>query len=204
VIGRPRHLQDDQLFECYLTQRGGDPLDPPTAEHLADCEPCGARYSDLTRFMDGLRTEGDAEIDVMFPAERLHAQQREIARRIEAVARPARVITFPGQAPRHSMAPAGMRIAPRFTAAAAAAGLVIGIALGATYGRESTVRTLRPPIVRDASDSPSRSAAIRQPDNTEDDVFLSELELALDRPRTRELVAFDAFTPHVREIRDTR
>jgi hypothetical protein len=34
-----------------------------------------------------------------------------------------------------------------------------------------------------------------------DDAFLSDLELALERPRTRELVAFDAFTPHVREVR---
>ena len=35
-----------------------------------------------------------------------------------------------------------------------------------------------------------------------DDAFLNELELALERPRTRELVAFDEFTPHVREVRD--
>ena len=34
-----------------------------------------------------------------------------------------------------------------------------------------------------------------------DDAFLSELEIALERPRTRELQAFDTFTPHVREIR---
>jgi hypothetical protein len=33
-----------------------------------------------------------------------------------------------------------------------------------------------------------------------DDVFMSALELALDRPHTSELVAFDALTPHVREI----
>jgi hypothetical protein len=33
-----------------------------------------------------------------------------------------------------------------------------------------------------------------------DDVFMSALDLALDRPHTSELVAFDALTPHVREI----
>jgi hypothetical protein len=33
-----------------------------------------------------------------------------------------------------------------------------------------------------------------------DEAFLSELDLALERPRTRELAAFDAFTPHVREV----
>jgi hypothetical protein len=37
-----------------------------------------------------------------------------------------------------------------------------------------------------------------------DSAFLSDLELALERPHTRELQAFDALTPHVREIRDQR
>jgi hypothetical protein len=35
--------------------------------------------------------------------------------------------------------------------------------------------------------------------NAED--FLSELELALERPHTPELMALDAMTPHVREVR---
>jgi hypothetical protein len=34
----------------------------------------------------------------------------------------------------------------------------------------------------------------------EEDVFMSELEWAVDRPRTHELLPFDAFTPHVRDI----
>ena len=41
------------------------------------------------------------------------------------------------------------------------------------------------------------------PDATaDDDAFLSDLEMALERPRTRELQPFDALTPHVREIAD--
>jgi hypothetical protein len=40
--------------------------------------------------------------------------------------------------------------------------------------------------------------------NADDAEFLSDLELALERPHTRELQAFDALTPHVREIRDQR
>jgi hypothetical protein len=38
---------------------------------------------------------------------------------------------------------------------------------------------------------------------TDDDAFLSELEVALERPQTRELQPFDTFTPHVREVRNT-
>ena len=33
-----------------------------------------------------------------------------------------------------------------------------------------------------------------------DDAFLSDLDVALERPRTRELLPFDALTPHVREV----
>ena len=36
------------------------------------------------------------------------------------------------------------------------------------------------------------------------DAFLSDLEIALDRPRTLELQAFEELTPHVREIIDRR
>jgi hypothetical protein len=34
----------------------------------------------------------------------------------------------------------------------------------------------------------------------DDDEFLGELEVALARPHTRELLAYDALTPHVRDI----
>ena len=34
-----------------------------------------------------------------------------------------------------------------------------------------------------------------------DDAFLSDLEMALERPYTRSLQPFDALTPHVRESR---
>jgi hypothetical protein len=42
------------------------------------------------------------------------------------------------------------------------------------------------------------------PDPAADEAFLSDLELALERPRTRELQPFDALTPHVRDIADKR
>ena len=210
MIGRPHHLHDDRMFECYVAERGGQPLDPPTAEHLADCPPCAARYADLTRFMDALRAEGDAETDEVFPAERLHVQQREIARRIGVLARPARVISFPGQIARRSMPGSLSWTTPRWAAAAAAAGLFIGIALGATYDWESRAWTIRPTTVRDSNDglaarmAPAAIRAGHSADGAADDAFLSELELALDRPRTLELVAFDAFTPHVRDVTDYR
>ena len=42
------------------------------------------------------------------------------------------------------------------------------------------------------------------PEVAADDAFWSELEVVLERPRTRELQPLDALTPHVRDITDLR
>src|SRR5688500_9016576 len=130
---RARHLQEDCLFECYLAEHGGDPIEPTAAEHLTDCSDCRARYVDLRSFMEGLRTEVDAELDEVFPADRLRAQQQQIARRLEHLAHPARVITFPGHPPDQHAAASRSRVAPRWLGAAAAAGLFLGIGLGTFF-----------------------------------------------------------------------
>ena len=57
MIRRTCHLQEERLFDSYLTERGGEPLDPPVAEHLADCAACGSRYAELAAFMDTLRRD---------------------------------------------------------------------------------------------------------------------------------------------------
>ena len=207
---RGRHLHDDRLFDCYLTERSGAAIDPPAAEHLTDCESCGGRYSELVRVMDALRADGEAEADAIFTPERLRAQQQQIAKRLERVGRPARVISFPGQFVRRTLSGSTSRTAPRWVAAAAAAGLFVGVALGASYEWNSLFHTARRSLVRHTD--PSRASRLTpvatrgssQPDVAADDAFLSDLEVALERPRTRELLAFDAFTPHVREVRDRR
>jgi anti-sigma factor RsiW len=198
---RARHLNDDRLFECYLAERSRELLDPPAAEHLADCDLCATRYAEFGRFMDVLREEGEAESDEVFTQERLRGQQQQIARRIEHVGRAARVISFPGQFVRRTITASTSRIAPRWIAAAAAAGLFVGIALGSAFEWDARLRPQRPTssqITMAARPGAMRGNVVQ--DLAADDAFLTELEAALDRPRTRELVAFDAFTPHVREV----
>jgi hypothetical protein len=210
VIHRARHLQEERLFDSYMTERSGKPIDPPVAEHLADCASCGTRYAELTTFMDTLRREGDAEADAIFTPERLRAQQQQIARRIAHVGRPARVLSFPGRIVRRTIAASKSHSAPRWIAAAAAAGLFVGVAVGASFEWRSSLRSHQIFTAGDAG--PSRTArntpvATRggsPADVASDDAFLSDLELALERPHTRELQAFDALTPHVREISDQR
>ena len=210
MIRRPhQHLPEERLFDSYMAERNGDAIDPPVAEHLTDCASCGARYTELSTFMDTLRQEGDAEADACFTPERLRVQQQHIARRIATLGRPARVLSFPGRIVRRTIHASTARSTP-WIAAAAAAGLFIGVALGASYpwtwhrpGIPSLVArevgSPRPPRmtpVATRGSSPAEAAA--------DDAFLSDLEVALERPHTRELQAFDALTPHVREIRDSR
>jgi hypothetical protein len=163
--------------------------------------------------MDTVRGEGEAEADAVFTAERLRAQQQQIARRIALVGRPARIISFPGRIVRRTISVSAARTAPRWVAAAAAAGLFVGVALGASYQFRWGIAPRRagaPFLVMDAASprgsrlTPVATRGAGQADVAADDAFLSDLEIALDRPHTPELQAFDELTPHVREVRDQR
>lgn len=208
MIFRARHLQEDRLFDCYVAEQGGEPIDPTASEHLTDCAECYARYAALRGFMDGVRGEVDAELDEVFPAERLRAQQQQIARRLEHVVHPARVITFPRHLPDQRAAASRPRVAPRWIGAAAAAGLLLGIGLGTFFypgaptGEPGSAAVVSAPAGSPAASAEPPVAPTSVPDPiTETEQFLSELELALEQPYTPELVALDAMTPHVREIR---
>lgn len=210
---RAPHLQDDCLYDCYFVARRGEPLDPPAAEHLTDCVACRERYSALGEFLTSLSVRAEHDIDALFPPERLRLQQQEIARRLEHIGHVARVLTFPGHVAAGPMHAPGARTATRWIAASAAACLLIGIFAGRMYEQGwltgatphrvvaahqaiATGRSARlAPIATDGKSAPAVDA---------DEYFMSDLETALDRPRTRELMPFDALTPHVREIRDIR
>jgi anti-sigma factor RsiW len=208
VIHRACHLQEERLFDSYLAERGGQPIDPPIAEHLADCPACGTRYAELAAFMDTLRRDGDAEADAIFTPERLRLQQQEIIRRMALVGRPARVLSFPGRIVRRTIDASTSRTAPRWVAAAAAAGLFVGVAVGASFQWRAQSQPPRQRFFTDSARAqrltPVATRGTGQADVAADDAFLSDLEIALERPHTRELQAFDALTPHVREIRDQR
>ena len=210
MMGRARHLHNDRLFECYLADRGGQPLDPPAAEHLADCDACGARYVDLVAFFNGLRAEAAAEADEIFTADHLRQQQEHILRRIEHLNHSARVISFPGRAGRQ-IEGGNARVAPRWLAAAAAAGLFVGVGVGSTLWQPGVVRRLPGMRVATGQSAAARLAPapvvrVSNPatatvtESFDDDAFLLELEFALERPHTQELQPFDALTPHVQEI----
>jgi hypothetical protein len=213
MIVRAPHLQDDVLYECYYATRRGEPLDPPAAEHLSDCDTCGRRYADVGAFLNQLDDDADADVSALFSPERLRQQQQEIAKRLELVGRAARVITFPSR-PHTVAGPKARPSATRWVAAAAAAGLFVGVAAGTAFNfipgfnfvntpRHSPIAAARSVPTSALPSHLSQPPVAKAADIVDtDDRFMSDLESSLDRPHTSELVAFDALTPHVREIRD--
>lgn len=200
MIGRARHLHDDRLFECYIAERSGERIDPPAAEHLSTCSDCGVRYGELSRFMDGLREEAEAETDAIFTPEQLRSQQQQIARRIELLGHPARVLSFPGLLVRRHLTAHASRIAPRWAAAAAAAGLFVGVGAGIVFDSRARVTPAPMTMARPARIAPQAVAVSSPGPLIDDDAFLSEIEAAIGEPYDQELLPFDALTPRVQEI----
>jgi len=63
-------------------------------------------------------------------------------------------------------------------------------------------RELPQPLAPTRSRAAAAADAPAAPPRAQEDAFLSDLERALERPHTPVLQAFDAFTPHVREVKD--
>jgi anti-sigma factor RsiW len=210
VILRARHLQEDRLFDCYVARRQGEPVDPRVAEHLVDCGKCATRYAALSRFLDDVGAAAEAESDAVFTPERLHVQERQIVRRLDHVGRSARVLSFPGHFSGDHPHASTSRTPPRWVAAVAAAGLFVAAALGATHQWRAPATGLLNASVQQPLPSDNAIAMVANGNGNEaevlaaDELFLFELDLAIDEPRTRELQPFDALTPHVREIIDVQ
>jgi hypothetical protein len=196
VIGRA-HISEERLFTHYVADRSGEVPDPPTADHLIDCSECRGRYDELVRFMDGLRAEAEADVEATFPPEWREAQRDQIMRRLVHVGRAARVISFPGRLVARQMVNTASRMAPRWAAAAAAAGLLVGAAAGMYFDPRS-----QPPAMTVVRPQPAAQpvSVASEPVALDADQFLSELESALGGPRTPELMPYDVLTPQVREI----
>ena len=218
MIGWNAHLNDDRLLECYLGERGIEPVNFRAAEHLDECARCRDRYTALVETMDDVRVNAQLETDAVFTPDRLDTQRQSIARRLASVSHAARVLAFPSQTQTSSST--GMRFAPRWLAAAAAAGLVVGVGVGVFFdararGFRPTVATAMPiaapapgqtpaaatqPLAAPKSETPVPTT-VSDPDASDDDAaFMAELQMAFERPGARELMALDATTPRVRDI----
>jgi hypothetical protein len=156
--------------------------------------------------LDDVSGTSAAAADAAFPPERLARQQARILTHLMHDGRPARVIAFPAG---HAHEPTASRTRPstRWVAAAAVAGLVIGVFAG-RFGHDYTF--LRPPpsqVIARASENPELRAAgstgtIREVAAViSDEEFLSQIEGAIDGPSAAALQPLDELTPRAWEAR---
>jgi hypothetical protein len=198
-----RHLGDDQMIAVAVGADSRLRHRDEALAHLHSCIECTGRYDQLTRELAELRGDAHAEADAVFTPARLEAQRAQILARLEYAGHPARVIKFPARGNQSLAIFTGTQVR-RWIAAAAAAGLIIGIAAGRMLDfrpapEQPSVRatvTAPPaaaPRVRDAE----RPVAKPAPD---DDEILSNLDRPLYLQPVSELEALDAMTPRPRAV----
>jgi len=184
-----------------MADRGFDALQPGderVVRHIETCAPCGGRYQTLRTHLDEAAVMSLDAADAVFSDGQLAHQRERIMRRIDVHG--ARVLPFPVAEPA-VRAFAFPRSALRWTAAAAVAGLLVGI----TAGRVMRVGEERSPapVASSTAIRPAdlngtgrvMTAALKRQEL--DNALLSEIELALSSPRTPELRAIDSLTLEV-------
>jgi hypothetical protein len=182
------HL-DDRQFARIWTNGGGDP-------HLDVCARCRARFDAFDHWVLGVGEELREEADHLLTPERLAAQQAQIARRLEGLERPARVIAFPKAA---RAVIGGHSHVRRWVTVAAAAGLIAGIGLGQIVDLRHSVDSTRlaaPRVIADNNPGSRDRHPIALPQDSE---FLSDAE-AFAQPRVAALVPLEDLTPHARDL----
>jgi hypothetical protein len=196
-VGR-RHLDDSALIRRYLAERGLDALEARDEEglrHLVRCASCDARYVALQRAFDETRQAVLDHADAACTPERLAEQRDRILRRIDAQYSGPRVLPFPnGMAAAHAVVPS--LLFRRWIAAAAVAGLVIGL----TAGQLFHIRKDGVPLARSVSPAigPAHATPVMRSVNSvpevDEEAFLSEVDMAAAAPQAAELRAIYAFT----------
>jgi hypothetical protein len=197
------HLSDDRLIEVCVLEA------PSVAEqqHLGACAHCDARRARLLGLLDDVSGTAAVEADAAFPGERLARQQARILSHLQHDGRPARVIAFPAG---HTHEPMVSRTRPstRWIAAAAVAGLVIGVVAG-RFGHDYSLGRpgAAPVIVARSANVPELSVAgsagsIREVSAAvSDEEFLGQIEIAIDGPAAAALQPLDDLTPRPWEVR---
>jgi len=203
VFGVKNHLDDDALIKRYLAERGLEVLDAsdePELKHLAHCDACLARYADTVLLLDAGREAAVAQADAAFTPDHLAHQRDRIMRRLEAQAGP-KVLAFPAAARTASSTGAPVPML-RWVAAAAIAGLMVGVTAGhyldfgslfAQFGRPASTVAASGRATPHAVPSMRPAAGNVKP--ADDDDLLLKVDGALSTDeRTSELAAIYALT----------
>lgn len=210
--GRRSCVPADRLTAFALAGRAPDGArDRELLDHVAVCDTCANRLSELTGELDALRGAAWQEVDAAFDDVALETQRSKILDRLAHLGQVARVLRFPGR-----VREAAMPVSPisrRWLSVAAAAGLLIGLVAGQLIHFvpwDTRLHRAAP------SSSPTVSAAARGQTGplivqtssamvaTTDDELLDEIDQAMQLRRAASLRALDAFTPRVGDLVEIR
>jgi hypothetical protein len=185
-----RHLTDERLIELSVAGTTG------VDAHLADCADCRARHTELTTLLGEIGDVVAAEADVHFSDDRLVRQRGRILQRIELDGRPGRLIAFPAGQPQ---APVHVRARPvsRWVAAAAVAGLVVGLLTGQFIPVAPSAAVPGPRMVTNEAGSGIALRAVST--SLSDAEFLVQVEAA-GSAGPAVLQPLDALTPRAWEV----
>ena len=187
------HLTDRQFAELWATSQSTGVTHP----HLDACADCRRRFEAFDRWVNGIGDELRTEADDAFPAERLTVQQAQIARRLETLERPARVLAFPKAARAVISGHSNVR---RWVTVAAAASLIAGFGLGQVVPLRNAVQQQAAAVIKPqphltTSEATKRAIELTpEPATPQDDELLSDAF----RSRVTSLNALDELTPHAR------
>jgi anti-sigma factor RsiW len=198
------HPADDRLIAVYFGDEEASADDRRAVrQHLHGCEACTWRYTELTAPLERLRQDAASEADEVFTPARLDRQLSRILDRVEGAADEPKVIPFPSSGVRFDRSFI-RRPLSRWVAAAAAAGLLLGVMAGRLFeSGAARFADSQPPVVRTtvARAVISAPAQVFGDDDhaTEvDELALSEIDEAVHTQRIAALSTLDEVTPHIR------
>jgi hypothetical protein len=181
TVLRRGHLSENALAEVWNT--GIRPA------HLDSCDICAERAIEISRWLEDVRDIGLAEADAVLSDERLTAQRGQILSRLEQLDRPAKVISFPARRVSLADAATGRRITPAWLAAAAAAGLMLGVV--------SVELSHLMPWGQPPTTVASASQSAGSPSTADGELFLDGM---LERPGFGGLSTLDEMTPRAADM----
>ncbi|NOT44492.1 MAG: hypothetical protein HOP14_07820 [Acidobacteria bacterium] len=194
---RSRHLADDRIVDACLDGA----LSASEAGHLDACPGCDARRAEFSRLLMDVSVAAAEGADEAFPEARLTRQRSRIMQRLVQHGQPGRLLAFPGSAIEPAPLSARPRPATRWIAAAAAAGLALGLLAGHLTDRLTPANSRRASqaVLRSLGDTGSAQSVgtVRQLSEEE---FLSELDAAVSGVGSDALRPFDALTPRISEV----
>jgi hypothetical protein len=188
------HLDDAAFARLWADSAGGV---APAHPHLAACADCRQRFAAFGSWVDAVGDVMRDEADELLTPERIAVQQAQIARRLETLDRPARVIAFPKAARAVISGHSNVR---RWVTVAAAASLIAGFGLGQIMPlrrdlSRASVTASAPLTLPKAAE---RAAEIAPVSNSLHDEELFSRD-AFSKSHVQTLSALDDMTPHARD-----